>query len=68
MNCVEGSCGGRLAQWLQPASRIDLTKCQILYSRSEFIRGWPSVITVLSRDQYGDIVFVPDMKVEVKGV
>lgn len=64
---MEGSSGGRLAQWLQPGSRVDPKKCQILYSREEFICGWPAVITVLTRDQYSDIVFVPNMKVEVQG-
>lgn len=68
VNCVEGSSGGRLAQWLQPGSRVDPIKCQILYSREEFICGWSAFITVLTRDQYGDIVFVPNMKVEVKGM
>lgn len=67
VSCVEGSSGARLAQWLQPASRVDPKKCRILYSKEEFICGWPAVITVLTSDQYGDIVYVPDMKVEVKG-
>ncbi|XP_056648043.1 E3 ubiquitin-protein ligase MYCBP2 isoform X1 [Diorhabda sublineata] len=68
VNCVAGSSGGRLAQWLQPGSRVDPTKCQVVYSREDLRCGWPAIIMVLTRDQYGDMVFVPNMKVEVKAM
>ncbi|KAJ8975748.1 hypothetical protein NQ317_015370 [Molorchus minor] len=68
VNCVAGSSGGRLAQWLQPGSRVDPAKCQVLYSREELHCGWPAIITVLTRDQYSDLVHVSNMKVEVKAI
>ncbi|XP_043522651.1 E3 ubiquitin-protein ligase highwire-like [Frieseomelitta varia] len=30
--------------------------------------GCPAIVTILTRDQYGDVVFVPNLKVEVKAV
>ena len=30
--------------------------------------SWPSIITVVTRDQYGEVVHVPNMRVEVKAV
>nr|CAD7453704.1 unnamed protein product [Timema tahoe] len=30
--------------------------------------GWPAIVTVLTRDQYGDLVHVPSLKIEVKAV
>ncbi|EFA00365.2 E3 ubiquitin-protein ligase MYCBP2-like Protein [Tribolium castaneum] len=68
VSCVAGSSGGRLAQWLQPASRVDPSKCQVLYSREELRCGWPAIITVVTRNQYSDLVNVPNMKVEVKAI
>ncbi|KAG5884570.1 hypothetical protein JTB14_006595 [Gonioctena quinquepunctata] len=68
VNCVVGSSGGRLAQWLQPGSRVDPSKSQVLYAREELRCGWPAIITVLTRDQYGDMVYVSNMKVEVKAI
>lgn len=65
MGCVAGTSGGRLAQWLQPGSRVDPTKCQVLYSREDLYCGWPAIVTILTRDQYSDIVHVPNMKVSI---
>jgi hypothetical protein len=63
VSCVASSSGSRLAQWLQPSSRVDPSKCQVLYSREELRCGWPAIITVLTRDQYSDLVNVANMKV-----
>lgn len=30
--------------------------------------GWPAIVTVLTKDQYSEIVHVPNLKVEVKAV
>ncbi|XP_074033015.1 MYC binding protein highwire isoform X2 [Leptinotarsa decemlineata] len=68
VNCAAGSSGGRLAQWLQPGSRADPSKSQVLYAREDLRCGWPAIITVLTRDQYGDMVHVPNMKIDVKAV
>ncbi|XP_043461333.1 E3 ubiquitin-protein ligase MYCBP2 isoform X1 [Leptopilina heterotoma] len=63
-----GTSGGRLARWLQPNSFVDPSQCEVLYSREEMRCGWPAVITILARDQFGEIVHVPGLKVELKAV
>ncbi|PNF26998.1 hypothetical protein B7P43_G12703, partial [Cryptotermes secundus] len=30
--------------------------------------GWPAIVTVVTKDQYGDVVHVPNLKIEVKAV
>lgn len=65
VGCVAGTSGGRLAQWLQPGSRVDPSKCQVLYSREDMKCGWPAIITILTRDQYADLVHVANMKVRI---
>ncbi|XP_074945246.1 E3 ubiquitin-protein ligase MYCBP2 isoform X43 [Phalacrocorax aristotelis] len=66
--CVPGSSGGRLARWLQPDSYADPQKTSLILNKDDIRCGWPTVITVQTKDQYGDIVHVPNMKVEVKAI
>ncbi|XP_051464354.1 E3 ubiquitin-protein ligase MYCBP2 isoform X13 [Apus apus] len=66
--CVQGSSGGRLARWLQPDSYADPQKTSLLLNKDDIRCGWPTVITVQTKDQYGDVVHVPNMKVEVKAI
>nr|CAD7443816.1 unnamed protein product [Timema bartmani] len=68
VHCVPGSSGGRLARWLQPDSYVEPSRCEVLYSRDDMRCGWPAIVTVLTRDQYGDLVHVPSLKIEVKAV
>ncbi|XP_014476555.1 PREDICTED: E3 ubiquitin-protein ligase MYCBP2 isoform X7 [Dinoponera quadriceps] len=68
VSCSAGTSGGRLARWLQPDSFVDPTQCEALYSREDMRCGWPAIVTVLTRDQYGEVVHVPGLKVEVKAV
>ncbi|XP_026302017.1 E3 ubiquitin-protein ligase MYCBP2 isoform X8 [Apis mellifera] len=68
VSCTAGSSGGRLARWLQPDSFVDPSKCEALYSKDDMKCGCPAIVTVHTRDQYGDIVHVPNLKVEVKAV
>lgn len=63
VGCVSGSSGGRLAQWLQPGSRAEPSLCRVVCARDDLRQGWPTVVTVLIRDQYGESVYVPNMKV-----
>lgn len=65
MCCAPGSSGARLAAWLQPESRLDINKCELKLSDEPIHCGWPTQITVIIRDQYGDVVVVPDIKVEM---
>lgn len=64
--CAPGSSGARLAAWLQPESRLDINKCELKLSEEPVHCGWPTAITLIIRDQYGDLVVVPDVKVEMK--
>ncbi|KAM4795152.1 LOW QUALITY PROTEIN: E3 ubiquitin-protein ligase MYCBP2 [Rhinophrynus dorsalis] len=68
ITCVPGSSGGRLARWLQPDSYADPQKTSLLLNKDDIRCGWPTTITVQTKDQYGDVVHVPNMKVEVKAV
>uniref|UniRef100_A0A6I8QW78 E3 ubiquitin-protein ligase MYCBP2 n=1 Tax=Xenopus tropicalis TaxID=8364 RepID=A0A6I8QW78_XENTR len=68
ITCVPGSSGGRLARWLQPDSYADPQKTSLILNKDDVRCGWPTTITVQTKDQYGDVVHVPNMKVEVKAV
>lgn len=65
---AESTAGGRLARWLAPISRVEPSKCE-LKGPSQPVR--PSnklTLTILIRDQYGEAVSSPAMKVEVSGI
>ncbi|XP_063987126.1 E3 ubiquitin-protein ligase MYCBP2 isoform X2 [Diachasmimorpha longicaudata] len=68
VSCSTGTSGSRLARWLQPDSYVDPAKCEALYAREDMKCGWPAIITILTRDQYGEIVHVSGLKIEVKAV
>ncbi|KAM8976197.1 E3 ubiquitin-protein ligase MYCBP2 isoform 3-T3 [Pelodytes ibericus] len=68
ITCVPGSSGGRLARWLQPDSYAEPQKTSLILNKDDIRCGWPTTITVQTKDQYGDVVHVPNMKVEVKAV
>nr|XP_034971959.1 E3 ubiquitin-protein ligase MYCBP2 isoform X13 [Zootoca vivipara] len=68
ISCVPGSSGGRLARWLQPDSYADPQKTSLILNKDDIRCGWPTIITVQTKDQYGDVVHVPNMKVEVKAI
>lgn len=65
VSCSAGTSGGRLARWLQPDSFVDPSQCEALYSREEMRCGWPAIVTVLTRDQYGEVVHVSGLKVYI---
>lgn len=68
VSCTPGTSGGRLARWLQPECYVEPKQCELVCSQEVLKCGWPSVITVLTRDQYAHLVHVPNMKVEVRAV
>ncbi|XP_073976386.1 MYC binding protein highwire isoform X3 [Rhodnius prolixus] len=68
VQCVPGTSGGRLSRWLQPEPYVDPTRSELLYSREDMRCGWPALLTMLTKDQYGDIVHVPNLRIEVKAV
>ncbi|XP_023291814.2 E3 ubiquitin-protein ligase highwire [Lucilia cuprina] len=63
-----GSAGARLAAWLQPEPRLDPNKCELNTITEPLRYGWPTQITVTIRDQYGDAIVVPELKVEIKAI
>ncbi|KAL7983914.1 hypothetical protein Chor_000790 [Crotalus horridus] len=68
ISCVPGSSGGRLARWLQPDSYADPQKTSLILNKDDIRCGWPTIVTVQTKDQYGEVVHVPNMKVEVKAI
>ncbi|XP_023654220.2 E3 ubiquitin-protein ligase MYCBP2 isoform X4 [Paramormyrops kingsleyae] len=68
ITCVPNSSGGRLARWLQPDSYADPQKTSLILNKDDIRCGWPTTLVVQTKDQYGDVVHVPNMKVEVKAV
>ncbi len=68
VHCVTGTSGGRLAKWLQPESYVDVDKCRILLDQDDMRCNWPTIITVVTRDQYGEVVQVPNMRVSLHHV
>ena len=66
---VPDTSGGRLARWLQPESYVDVNRCTVMVPNAEDMRcHWPSIVTVVTHDQYGDMVQVPNLRVEVKAI
>ncbi|BET00252.1 RING [Nesidiocoris tenuis] len=68
VQCTAGTSGGRLSRWLQPEPYVDPSRSELLYAKDEMKCGWPAVLTVLTKDQYGDVVHVPNLRIEVKAV
>ncbi|XP_052283534.1 E3 ubiquitin-protein ligase MYCBP2-like isoform X2 [Dreissena polymorpha] len=68
VSCTSGTSGCRLARWLQPDSYVDPHLCTIQYSEEDLKCSWPNIITVFTKDQYGQLVYCPNLKVEVKAV
>lgn len=63
VDAVPGSAGARLAAWLQPEPRLDPNKCELKPINEPVRYGWPTQLRILTRDQYGDAVYVPNLKV-----
>uniref|UniRef100_A0ABM0LXG7 Probable E3 ubiquitin-protein ligase MYCBP2 n=1 Tax=Saccoglossus kowalevskii TaxID=10224 RepID=A0ABM0LXG7_SACKO len=68
VSCSSATSGGRLARWIQPDSYVDPKQCDILFDKDNIKCSWPAVITLQTRDQYADLVHVPNLKVEAKAV
>ncbi|XP_064076475.1 E3 ubiquitin-protein ligase MYCBP2 [Vanessa tameamea] len=62
---AESTAGGRLAQWLAPGARVEPSRCEL---KAPSVPARPAArlsLPILIRDQYGDIVCSPALKVEV---
>jgi RCR-type E3 ubiquitin transferase len=60
------SAGGRLAAWIQPESRLDPNRCELKLFQDPIQSGWPTKFQIETRDQYGEIVYVPNIKIQLK--
>ena len=60
------SAGGRLASWIQPESRLDPNRCELKLFQDPIQSGWPTKLVIETRDQYGEIVYVPNIKIQLK--
>lgn len=54
---------GFLRRWLQPDSYADPQKTALILNKDDIRCGWPATVVVQTKDQYGDVVHVPNMKV-----
>lgn len=50
-------------RWLQPDSYADPQKTSLILNKDDIRCGWPTTVVVQTKDQYGDVVHVPNMKV-----
>lgn len=62
---AESTAGGRLAHWLAPMPHVDPSKCEMKIISSGTQPTYPINVSVIIRDQYGDLVISPSLKVEV---
>lgn len=47
---------------------MDPSKCEVLYSKDEMKCGWPAIVTIFTKDQYGEVVHVPNLKVPASSI
>lgn len=62
----EKSAGGRLARWLSPAPFVEPEKCELKPPTTPARPSTRLTLPVIVRDQYGDAVMSPALKVEVR--
>ena len=55
--------GSSPIRWLQPDSYADPQKTSLILNKDDIRCGWPATVAVQTKDQYGDVVHVPNMKV-----
>lgn len=65
---AESTAGGRLARWLAPTSRVEPSKCELKAPTQPVRPSARLTLPILVRDQYGENVASPSMKVEVSFV
>lgn len=62
---AECTAGGRLARWLAPTPRVEPAKCEMKPPLAAPRPASRSTLQVIIRDQYGEAVSSPALKVEV---
>lgn len=66
VTAAPGSAGARLAAWLQPEPRLDPNRCELKPIQEPVRYGWPTQLQIVTRDQYGDTVYIPNLKIEIR--
>ncbi|CAG4984339.1 unnamed protein product, partial [Parnassius apollo] len=61
----ESTAGGRLARWLAPMPRVEPSLCELRVPTLAVRPSTPLTLPIFIRDQYGDAVVSPSLKVEV---
>ncbi|KAJ0183668.1 hypothetical protein K1T71_000091 [Dendrolimus kikuchii] len=61
----ENTAGGRLARWLAPTSIVEPAKCELKPPSTPARPGTRVTLPIIVKDQYGDVVASPALKVEV---
>ena len=51
--------------YFQPESYVDVDRCQVEFVIDDMRCNWPTIITVVTHDQYDDVVQVPNLRVRV---
>ncbi|KPJ10308.1 E3 ubiquitin-protein ligase highwire [Papilio machaon] len=62
---AENTAGGRLARWLAPMPHVDPSKCELKLLSSNSKPALPITVCVVIRDQYGEPVISPSLRVEI---
>ncbi|XP_063374022.1 E3 ubiquitin-protein ligase MYCBP2 [Cydia amplana] len=62
---AESTAGGRLARWLAPTPRVEPAKCELRAPATPVRPAARITLPILVRDQYGESVASPALKVEV---
>lgn len=62
---AESTAGGRLARWLAPTSRVEPAKCELKAPATPARPAVKMNLPILVRDQYGENVTSPALRVEV---
>lgn len=62
---AESTAGGRLARWLAPTSRVEPAKCELKAPVTPARPAVKMTLPILVRDQYGENVTSPALRVEV---
>ena len=52
-------------RWLQPEPYLDPKQCHLSYEKDDLKCNWPCSIKIITRDQYGHLVLVPDLRVNI---
>ena len=53
------------SSWLQPESYLDYKQCDLVIGADELRCNWPATIMLYTKDQYGKVVTVPNLKVRL---